>query len=379
RDVARALAGGDLDRRPALAAPGELGELASALHRLAEALSDRVAAHAAEDALVNATLDALHEGVVAVDARSNIGRINETARRLLGVRDALPFHTDRLPRDRALREALANALAGAPTDFVETALGDRTLTIAARPLAAGGAVLAVLDLTTQRRLETTRRDFVANVSHELKTPITVIGGFADTLLDPDLPPASRQQFAETIRTHAHRMHRIVDDLLDLARIESGGWIPQPAALDLRALAPEATAVAAAAADERGLTLDIEIAPGAATVWADSTALRQVLANLADNAVRHTATGRVTVFAAREAGGVWVGVRDTGVGIPAEHLPRIFERFYRVDPGRSREQGGTGLGLSIVRHLVEAHGGRVAAESVVAQGTTIRCWFPDAVA
>ena len=104
-------------------------------------------------------------------------------------------------------------------------------------------------------------------------------------------------------------------------------------------------------------------------------MRQVLSNLADNAVRHTAGGRITVFAVPQDGGVQVGVRDTGVGIPAEHLPRIFERFYRVDPGRSREQGGTGLGLAIVRHLVEAHGGRVSAESVLGQGTTIQCWFP----
>ena len=375
RDVARALAGGELERRPALAAPGEVGELASALHRLAEALSDRVAAHAAEDALVDATLDALHEGVAAVDARSNIVRINATARRLLAVQDPLPFHTDRLPRDRALRDALTAALSGGTADLVETTIGDRTLSIAARPLVAGGAVIAVLDLTTQRRLETMRRDFVANVSHELKTPITVIGGFAETLLDPDLPAASRQQFAETIRSHAQRMHRLVDDLLDLSRIESGGWIPNPAEADLSALAAEASAVAAAAADERGITLDIEIARGAGRPWADPTALRQIIANLADNAVRHTSAGRVTVFAEPEAAGITIGVRDTGVGIATEHLSRIFERFYRVDPGRAREQGGTGLGLSIVRHLVEAHGGRVSASSVVGQGSTIRCWLP----
>ncbi len=375
RDTARALAGGDLSRRPTLSAPGELGELANALHRLAEALSTQVAAHTAEDAFVNATLEALHEGVVAVDARANVVRVNETARRLLGSRDELPFASELLPRDRALREALSVALAGVPTDPVETTLGDRTLALAARPLAQGGAVLAVLDLTAQRRLETIRRDFVANVSHELKTPLTVVSGFADTLLDPDLPAPVRQQFAETIRTHATRMQRIVDDLLDLSRIESGGWIPNPTELDLASLAPDATSVAAEKADRLGVTLDIALAPGAERAWADATAMRQVLSNLADNAVRHTATGRIAVFAELEDGGVTVGVRDTGSGIPAEHLGRIFERFYRVDPGRSREQGGTGLGLAIVRHLVEAHGGRVHAESTVGQGTTISCWFP----
>ncbi len=378
RDTARALASGDLARRPALEAPGEVGELANALHRLAEALSTRVAAHAAEDALVNATLEALHEGVVAVDARANVVRVNETARRLLGTRDPLPFASDLLPRDRALREAMSAALAGVPTDLVETTLGDRTLALAARPLAQGGAVLAVLDLTAQRRLETIRRDFVANVSHELKTPLTVVSGFADTLLDPDLPPSIRLQFAETIRAHAQRMQRIVDDLLDLSRIESGGWIPNPTELDLAALAPDAVQVAAEKADRQGVTLDIAVEPGAELVWADATAMRQILSNLADNAVRHTTSGRITVFAERSDGGVLVGVRDTGSGIPPEHLGRIFERFYRVDPGRSREQGGTGLGLAIVRHLVESHGGRVLAESVVGAGTTISCWFPPAV-
>lgn len=374
RDTARALAGGDLARRPALSGPGEVGELANAMHRLAEALAARASLHAAEDALVDATLEALHEGVVAVGPKGDVVRMNETARRLLGVRDALPFPGDLLPRDRALREALAASLAGTPTDLVETTLGERILALAARPLAPGGAVLAVLDLSAQRRLETIRRDFVANVSHELKTPLTVVGGYADTLLDPELPPAMRAQFVETIRAHATRMQRIVDDLLDLSRIESGGWIPAPVLLDLAAMVPEATAVAAEKADRQGVTLDIAL--DTRELVADATAVRQILANLADNAVRHTAAGRITVFAEPEEGGTWLGVRDTGSGIQAEHLPRIFERFYRVDPGRSREQGGTGLGLSIVRHLVEAHGGRVKAESVVGAGTTIACWFPS---
>ena len=376
RDVARALAGGKLERRPALTAPGEVGELANALHRLAEALSDRAAAHEAEDALVNATLEALQEGVVAIDLRGNIVRVNETGRRLLGVRDPLPFKSDLLPRDRTLREAVAAALVGVPTDPTETSIGDRTLVLAARPLSPGGAVLAVLDLTAQRRLETVRRDFVANVSHELKTPLTVVSGFADTLVDPDLSPEMRQQFAETIRVHAQRMQRIVDDLLDLSRIESGGWIPNPVDLPLATLASEATAVLALPAKQRGITLDIEIAEGAERVWADATAVRQILSNLADNAVRHTSGGQVTVFGLPLEGGVTLGVRDTGVGISAEHLPRIFERFYRVDPGRSREQGGTGLGLAIVRHLVEAHGGRVSVQSSVGLGTSLNCWFPN---
>jgi len=169
----------------------------------------------------------------------------------------------------------------------------------------------------------------------------------------------------------------VDDLLDLSRIESGGWKPNPVRIDVRALASEALAAVEQIRPATHVELRLEIAADATHVWADSTALRQILTNLVDNAVRHTGEGSVTVYTQRVEGGVAVGVRDTGFGIPADHLPRIFERFYRVDAGRSRSEGGTGLGLAIVKHLVEGHGGRVRAESAVGRGTTIRAEFPDA--
>lgn len=376
RDVARALAGGDLSRRPALAAPGEVGELANAIHRLAEQLGSRLQALASEETLLAATLESLAEGVIAVDARQQVVRLNETARRLVGVRDPVPFGTDLLPRERLLRDALAGALAGRATDPIETQLGDRIVALTARPLGAGGAVVAMFDLTPIRRLEAVRRDFVANVSHELKTPLTVIGGFAETLLDDELPPASRRQFAEAVRGNAVRMQRIVDDLLDLSRIESGGWIPAPGWTDVAATAADAFASARATADAKGLTLACEPGPGAERAWVDPTAFRQVLGNLVDNAVRHTTQGGVVVRSQRDAHGVTVQVQDSGGGIPAEHRTRVFERFYRVDPARSRDAGGTGLGLSIVKHLTEAHGGRVWADGAPGGGTTITLTLPD---
>ena len=376
RDVARSLAAGDLARRPSLTAPGEVGDLANALHRLAEQLTGRMGALKAEEALLAALGEALTEGVVAVDRRPQVVRINAIGRRLLRVPSEVPFPIEHLPRERALRDALAAALRGEATDAAEAVIGGATLILAARPLPEGGAVLAVYDLTQIRKLEAVRRDFVANVSHELRTPLTVVGGFAETLVEEELPPEQRRAFAETIRVNAQRMQRIVDDLLDLSRIESGGWVPRPDSVAVRAIAAEALASAAASAEAKGVPLVTDIAPGAETVYADSTALRQVLGNLVDNAVRYTpAGGEVRVFAERRDGGVLVGVRDTGTGIAAEHLPRIFERFYRADPARSREAGGTGLGLAIVRHLVEAHGGRVTAQSVVGQGTTIAAFFP----
>ena len=376
RDVARALAAGDLTRRPSLVTAGEVGDLADALNRLAEQLAGRLEALKAEESLLAALTESLNEGVVALDPRQRVVRINEQGRRLLGVRATVPFALDHLPRERALRDALAAALRGEATDAAEATIGGRTLLVAARPLPEGGAVLAAYDLTPVRRLESMRRDFVANVSHELRTPLTVVGGFAETLADDDLPAPQRRQFAETIRVNALRMQRIVDDLLDLARIESGGWVPKPEVLGVEAVAREAIAAGSGAAAAKGIALRAEVPPSARTVWADPTALRQMLANLVDNAVRHTSAGEIVVFAEPAAdGAVRVGVRDTGSGIPAEHLSRVFERFYRVDPARSREAGGTGLGLSIVRHLVEAHGGRVTAESRVGAGTTIAALFP----
>jgi signal transduction histidine kinase len=172
------------------------------------------------------------------------------------------------------------------------------------------------------------------------------------------------------------MQRIIDDLLDLARYESGGWVPNPVDVDVRTAAADALALVQADAERRKLDLRIEIAADANHVSADATALRQILQNLVENAVRYTQGGSVTIFARREEGGIVVGVRDTGVGIPAEHLPRIFERFYRVDAGRSREVGGTGLGLAIVKHLVEAHGGSVRASSTVGLGTEVAVLFPE---
>lgn len=378
RDVARSLAAGDVSRRPSLNAPGEVGDLADAVSRLAEQLTARMDALKAEEALLAALSDALSEGVVAVDRIPQVVRINATGRRLLGLADRTPFPVEHLPRDRSLRDALAAALQGRATDAAEAMVGSRTLVLAARPLPEGGAVIALYDLTHTRRLEAIRRDFVANVSHELRTPLTVVGGFAETLASESLPEPQRRAFAATISANAQRMQHIVDDLLDLSRIESGGWVPRPEELDARMMAEEALASVALAAGRRQVRLTTRVDPVAGTVYADPTAMRQILGNLVGNALRYTpAGGEVTIFSAASGGGAVLGVSDTGSGIPAEHLPRIFERFYRVDPARSREAGGTGLGLAIVRHLVEAHGGQVRASSTPGRGTTIEAFFPDA--
>lgn len=260
------------------------------------------------------------------------------------------------------------------------ALADRDFSAQPRIEAPGevGELATSLNQLSVRleSLEATRRDFVANVSHELRTPLTVVSGFAETLAEDDLNNATRKEFAGMIVTNTRRMQRIVDDLLDLSRIESGGWIPKPEKLDLAESVGEVVAALSAATIEGGPAIRTYIPPGAETAYADRTAVRQIVSNLVANAIRHTPQGVVTIFSEQDPHGVWLGVRDTGEGISEDHLPRIFERFYRVDSGRSREQGGTGLGLAIVRHMAEAHGGRVRANSRIGEGTSIAVFFPS---
>lgn len=376
RDQARAIAGGDLSQRPPLEAPGEIGDLATAVHRMREQLGVRLRALEADEALFDAVSGSLNEGLVAIDGRGLVVRINARARDLFAAREGVPFSADHLPRDRVFRDALAAVRRGELIDGLEIDIGDATVELTARPLGDGGAVLALFDVTRLRQLERVRRDFVANVSHELKTPLTVIGGFAETMADEALAGRERKQFAEAIASNAQRMQRLVDDLLDLSRIESGGWQPAPAVADLRAVVGDVFAGARARSD---VTLESDIAEDAAAPYADPTALRQILANLVDNAVRHTSQGSVRVVARRDDRGIWLHVRDTGDGIAADHLPRIFERFYRADASRSRSEGGTGLGLAIVKHLVDAHDGELKAESTLGRGTTISVFLPHKTA
>jgi signal transduction histidine kinase len=245
--------------------------------------------------------------------------------------------------------------------------------VSARPLEDGGTLLVLSDVTDLRRLEAVRRDFVANVSHELKTPLTAIAGYAETLA-AEARDSQAIGFAQTIVDNARRMQRLVDDLLDLSRIESGGWQPEPRPVAVETAAREAWRAFAERAAQQNV--ELETATDTAAVNSDPEALRQIFTNLFDNALRHTPPGgRIRVSARREGADTVLSVSDTGSGISTEHLPRIFERFYRVDPGRSRKEGGTGLGLAIVKHLVESHGGRVEANSALGRGTTILLYFP----
>ncbi len=379
RDAAQRIARGE---RPVVDTRGadELGDLARTLRGLEESLAERIGALERERSETAALVAAMVEGVVACDARGAVVTANPAARWMLGLRDEQPIPLlQETFRQRAAQDAIAGALAGATTQGLEIDFDRRRLLVSAQPLQGGGAVFVLHDLTAVRRLEVMRRDFVANVSHELKTPLTVIRGYTETLLGEDPAPEVRRSFLATVLANATRMQRLVDDLLDLSRIESGAWSPDPEPVDIAALAQQVWAEVARTADgERAFRL--ELAGDATTVDADPQGLRQVLRNILENAARYTpAGGAVTVRTRRTDGGILLEVTDTGPGIPGEHLPRVFERFYRVDPARSRELGGTGLGLAIVKHIVEAHGGSVVAESRLGAGTTIRITLPGPAA
>lgn len=370
--AARELAAGRSATFPVSRIP-EVAEHITSLRVLAGELADRVAELQRERAEMARLIEALRDGVLAADPHGRITALNTAARRLLGygADQEIPplaqlFHQ---PEARRLVEEL---MAGREPEERELGLGGRTVLAAGRPLPDGGSVLVLRDVTALKRLEAVRRDFVANVSHELKTPLTSIAGYAETLAH-ETPPGPPREFAATILKNARRMQQLVDDLLDLSRIESGGWQPKPGVLAVAQVAQAAWEPFRDIAAQRRIAFDLEA--GAAAVYSDPGALHQILTNLFDNAVRHAPGGRIVVRAREDAGGTTIEVADTGSGIPPEHLPRIFERFYRVDPARSREAGGTGLGLAIVKHLVEAHGGRVEAQSTVGRGTIIQIWFP----
>jgi two-component system, OmpR family, phosphate regulon sensor histidine kinase PhoR len=374
--AARAIAAGSPPRFPRSGVP-DIDALVQALRQMHRQLADRFEELRREQAETAALVESMVEGVVAADERGHIVTANPAARRLLGYDpfDAIPDLAE-LFRVKAAREVVDAVLQGAPVQDREVDLAGRAVLLNARPLPAGGAVLVMHDLTELRRLEAVRRDFVANVSHELKTPLTSISGYAETLLSLPPDPDMARVFLGTILGNARRMQRLVDDLLDLSRIESGRWQPTRTEIDVASAAREAWTEVGARPESREMQFSVQVEPEAEKLCADHDAVRQVLTNLLENSLRHTpAGGHIECVAFPEGTGIALSVRDNGSGIPREHLPRIFERFYRADSARSRDEGGTGLGLAIVKHLVEAHGGRISAESERGKGTSVTCWFP----
>lgn len=386
QQTARALAAGDLSRRLGETRTDEFGEVARSLDALAAELQRRIVALEDEQTRTGVLFDTMSEGVVALAADGTVLRANPAAQRMFSLPERVAVSTPEAVSRRAeFLAVVRRALDGYSVSATEITADERSLLATAEPLPDGGAVVVILDISELRRLEGVRRDFVANASHELKTPLTAIRGYSETLLDPELPQELRSRFAEVVRSNADRLQRIVDDLLDLSRIETGGWVVHSALVDVDRAVDEAWTETLRSTPEREIQFSMQRAAAAGTAFCDPGALRQILTNLFGNAIRYTPDGgRVMVSVELEAARQgaqedWLRfeVTDSGSGIPTAHIPRVFERFYRVDPARSREEGGTGLGLAIVKHLVESHGGSIEAESRLGSGTTIRFRLPAA--
>jgi two-component system phosphate regulon sensor histidine kinase PhoR len=371
----------------------EIGTLARAFNDMSDRLAEQFAQLDEDREQLRMILGGMVEGVVALDASQRILFANDRAAELLELRpgSATGRKLWEVVRRRPLQMLVERALAGPDPQREELSWNSpeaRSLTVHAARLAGTpprGAVLVLHDTTELRRLERLRRDFVANVSHELKTPLAVIKACIETLLDGAVDdPEHRGLFLGQIAEQADRLHALILDLLSLARIESGEEAFELEAVPLGLVVSACLERHRARAEAKGQQLEAlppeGSGPDADTAWADEEAIGQILDNLVDNALKYTpAGGVIRVRWHGEDGQVCLEVEDTGIGIPEADLPRIFERFYRVDKARSRELGGTGLGLSIVKHLVGAMHGSVQASSQLGQGTTFHVRLPKAPA
>jgi len=389
QDGATRFAAGDLGRHLPGYGSHEMDALAKAMNSMADQLAARLEAVKREHGELTAILASMAEGVLAIDGGGVVSKANRAALEMLGVAEAelLGRPLAAAVRNPQLEDLVAATLRDqAPVDGEVVAHGqpERLLHVHGSQLVdpggqRSGAVVVLNDITQLRRLETMRRQFASNVSHELKTPITSIQGFVETLLDGalDESPEQVRHFLEIIFAQSKRLNAITEDILLLSRVEQGG-----AELDRRT---ERLAVAtvvgnafeqcAKSAAAKQIGLEAKVADGL-VVDGHPRLLEQAVVNLVGNAINYSpAKSTVVVQAEPVDGQVVVRVVDQGIGIAKEHLPRIFERFYRVDKARSRELGGTGLGLAIVKHIVQFHHGSIAVESIPGQGSTFTLRLP----
>jgi two-component system phosphate regulon sensor histidine kinase PhoR len=374
RDVVR-----DPSRRIGTDGPSgdELRELAEWVNFLAEDADKSHRALARERMLLAAVADGLTQGVIAVDGEHRIELLNDAARKMLGVTSSpvgeLLIDFVRVPE---LFDLIDSDVAA--TAEVQLPNTPRALIRTARKWGGDGRVLLLEDVTAMRRLETVRRDFVANVSHELRTPVAVIRANAETLIaGAKDDPVIAGKLIDGLHRNAERLARILADLLDLSRLDAGQYRLEVANVPVEPIIDQALTAVEPQVAQRKVTVNVAI-PAALAVRADPKALDHILVNLIDNGVKYgRPDGNVWVEARSLGDDVRIEVRDDGPGIADKHRARVFERFYRADPSRSREAGGTGLGLSIVKHVVLQHGGEVSLRSKVGQGSLFRFEIPRA--
>ncbi|MFA6173206.1 MAG: ATP-binding protein [Kiritimatiellales bacterium] len=387
---AERFAAGDFSYRLHSLGSVEVGALAETMNQMAAQLEERLQTVSKERNQREAVLSSMVEGVLAVDTGGHIISLNKAAAQFFNV-----FQPETAPgrsieevfRNVKLQRFVAEVLEGQETRECELVIQNnqacylqaRGTNLLGLQNSRIGAVVVFNDVSRLRRLENLRRDFVANVSHELKTPITSIKGFVETLLDGAIKdPVEAERFLKIVAKHADRLNAIIEDLLMLSRLEQDG----KAGMEMRkaglcGLMNSAVEVCARRAAEKHIIIRVEC-PEELTAIVNPPLIEQALINLIGNAVKYSADGKAVVVSAHaENGGAVLFVKDHGYGIEKEHLDRLFERFYRVDKGRSRQEGGTGLGLSIVKHIAQAHGGTVSVQSRYGEGSTFSIFLPAA--
>jgi two-component system phosphate regulon sensor histidine kinase PhoR len=382
-DGAHALARGDLSRKIHEDRDDEFGQVAQVLNQAAFGIKEQFAAATREQARFQAVLSAMEDGLLAVDHRGIVLLANEALLRSHNLAGSTGTHYLEVFRQAEIGALIDGVLTSGErrTAEIDLAGTGRSFLLVGVPFPASpgeahGAVITFNDVSERRRVDRIRRDFVANASHELRTPLTSIRGFVEALEDGGIEePDTAKRFLSRIRANADRMASLVDDLLELSRLESGAQPPSIEPLDCGGVVKDVVTSFANVAARKSISLSA-VAAEAPRALGDADRLRRILEHLVDNALKYTPDGgRVGVRVGREGEAAVVSVEDTGPGISAEHLTRLFERFYRVDTARSRELGGTGLGLSIVKHLAESMGASVQVKSTPGQGSTFEVRLP----
>ncbi len=386
REAAARLSRGSFDKVYFPDSSDELGELADELNRLSKHNENMIKQAVQEARRLEALLKGMQEGVVALDHVGRIMLLNLAAERIFGCgfEDVKQKYFLEIVDNPGLDQLVTEVLRGGSTGILEMNLGSAHLQIQVSPILTEegppqGAVVVGHDVTELRRLEQLRTEFVANVSHELRTPLTSIKGFAETLLDGAAEvPELRKRFLKIIEAETLRLQRLIEDLLTLSHLENRDVRRPGGASYIEKAFEKIQPVIQQYAEAKGIEVRVNFQASLPAIALGEDLLSQVMLNLMENAVKYTSAGYVWLAAQVGIGEVRIDVGDTGCGIPEENLPRIFERFYRVDKARSREQGGTGLGLSIVKHIVDGSGGQITVRSRVGEGSVFTCSLPRAL-
>lgn len=378
------LSHGNLNRRIIIPTGGEIGTLTKSLNTMADSLTGLIAQTTHDRAELAAILASMSEGVIATDKRQGILLANSKAGELLGfdARASVGRPLWEVVRIEPILKATAEVERGGEhRAFPVSPRVGRHLEVAVRRFGAngspGGLVIVAHDTTRSVRYDELRKEFIANVSHELRTPLTVIKGFTETLMDGALADQVKgPQFLATINKHLDQLTNLVADLLELSRLEGTPDLPRPVSVDIVALSRKAVDLLLPTAQRKNHSLSVEVKGLIPRATGNSDYLERAVTNLIDNAVKYTPEGGViTITLSATDGQIFVEVADNGIGIPGDDIPRIFERFYRVDRSRSREMGGTGLGLSIVKHVAHVHGGGIDVASTPGVGSRFRLRLP----